>query len=208
MRFLFFVLTFLPIISSAQTEVEMKGRMVNVKTEEDVNAFLDKNKDVVGQVMTFDSTDAVFEYLDAFEAGEVMTLEPDKYPTQIYLFKILNKQKIQTFKIQYIYLNGAKLRMTQIDSLQKQIIKKYKAGEPFDMLAREYSMDGNAANGGLLAWSEGEMLKEFERGVKEHLNDEVFTLDVPDQQWFYVVKNLEKPKAGKIITVLHIELKK
>lgn len=208
MRLFLLVLTLLPIISKAQTVAEVKTRIANVKTEEDAEKFLLQNDSVVGQVSSFDSTYALFEYLQVFERGEVMTIEPDKYPDKINLFKVLDKHKIQSFHIQYIYLDAVKLGLTQIDSLRKLIVKKHADGESFDGLARQYSMDGNAAKGGVLTWKEGEMVKEFEHGIKEHSLGEVFTIDIPDEKWFYVVKNSERPKMAEVITVLYIELKK
>jgi parvulin-like peptidyl-prolyl isomerase len=80
------------------------------------------------------------------------------------------------------------LTATQVDSVQEVIIKKYKEGVPFKELARNYSMDGNAENGGDLGWfSKKMMVKEFSEPVSSHDHNDIFTVDIPSKQWYYVV---------------------
>jgi parvulin-like peptidyl-prolyl isomerase len=206
MRLLILLLVFIPLISEAQSVTEMKKRIAGIISEQDASLFLLQNKDVKGKVVQVDNTKVLFEYLEVFEPGEVVTLEPNDAPDKVNVYKILHPSAPTDLQVRYIYFNGRELNMKQIDSLRSLIVQKYNSGEPFASLAQQYSMDGNAANGGLLTWKEGMMIKEFEEGVSAHAPGQVFTLDIPDKKWFYVIQNSIKP--AKSITVLFIEMKK
>jgi len=104
------------------------------------------------------------------------------------LYKLISTDSVKRFRVSYIYLDGKKLSKPAIDSLRTRIIQQFNEGVPFAELAAQYSMDGNRSNGGDLGWFvEKEMVPEFENAVKQHQKGDIFTLDIPERNWYYVV---------------------
>ena len=64
-------------------------------------------------------------------------------------------------------------------------------------------MDGNNTHGDT-GWFFGEAMvpKELQDAVKNHKLGEIFTVDVPDKQWHYIVKKTYDDQIKKEITVL------
>jgi hypothetical protein len=48
------------------------------------------------------------------------------------------------------------------------------------------------------------MVKEFEISVKQHGMGDIFTVDVPSNQWYYVVKKTYEDKNTKEMTILKV----
>ena len=82
----------------------------------------------------------------------------------------------------------------------KDIISKLDAGENFDELAKTYSKDGSAQQGGLLSpFTSGQMVKEFEDGVKGQANGEYTKTPVKSKFGYHIIKTInngeKKPLA-------------
>src|ERR1700742_5206220 len=58
-------------------------------------------------------------------------------------YKVLEAKEKVAYRASYIFLDGATLTPTQIDSLKKLIQKKYTDGATFTQLSDQYTMDGN-----------------------------------------------------------------
>jgi parvulin-like peptidyl-prolyl isomerase len=92
------------------------------------------------------------------------------------------------FRVSYIFLSGKDLSLDRINILRKTIIDDYKKGVPFKKLAKEYSLDWNSETEGDLGWfPEGRMYPQFENAVRKHSKDDIFTVDIPSREWYYVV---------------------
>ena len=102
----------------------------------------------------------------------------------------MKKTKTPHYRVSYIYLDGSKMSNDEINKLRSKIISQYKSGYRFSDLAKHYSMDGNANREGDLGWfTKGQMHPVFESEVmnnKHRLND-IFTVDIPENNWYYVV---------------------
>jgi hypothetical protein len=118
-------------------------------------------------------------------------------------YKVLDATEKIAFRANYIFLDGASLSVPQIDSLRKLIIQKATAGASFDQLSDQYTMDGNTTHGDT-GWFFGpEMLpKEFQDAVQNHKTGEIFSVDVSDRQWHYIVKKTYDDQDDKVMTVL------
>ena len=123
-------------------------------------------------------------------------------------YKILKIDSILSFRVSYIFFDGNQLSAKQVDSLRKEVILQYKAGASFFDLVQQYNMDANIS-GDTKWFTEGMMVKEFEDAVKRHKKGDIFTVDIPDNNWYHVVlKTFEetyikkatilKMKAGKL----------
>ena len=118
-------------------------------------------------------------------------------------YKVLQATDTVSFRSSYIFLDGASLSPTELDSLRKLIVQKASSGVPFDQLSDQYTMDGNTTRGDT-DWFFGEYSfpKEFQDAVAEHKTGEVFFVDVSDKQWHYIIKKTHDDRVKKNITVL------
>ncbi|PTM10459.1 MAG: hypothetical protein DA407_03670 [Bacteroidetes bacterium] len=122
-------------------------------------------------------------------------------------YKVLEKNEIIYYRVSYIYLDGKQFSISSIEKLRPQIIEKHKRGIPFKDLAIQYSMDSNKTRGGDSGWfTYGEMLPEFEQQVMndKHQIDDLFTVNVESNQWYYVVKKTHEKKNITEIKVLKV----
>jgi len=103
-----------------------------------------------------------------------------------YLYKIVESKTALSFRASYIYLDGRRLSKSNIDSLRTMIIEKYNRGVSFSDLVEVYNMDGNKKDGDLGWFSEGIMVKDFENAVRNQEKGNIFTIDIPDYNWYYV----------------------
>jgi parvulin-like peptidyl-prolyl isomerase len=122
-------------------------------------------------------------------------------------YKILEKRKITYYRVSYMFLDGKELSISSIEKLRPQIIEKLKRGVPFKDLAMQYSMDNNKKRGGDSGWfTYGDMLPEFEQQVMNdnHKVNDIFTVNVESNQWYYIVKKTYDKKDIAEIKVLKI----
>jgi parvulin-like peptidyl-prolyl isomerase len=109
--------------------------------------------------------------------------------------------------VSYILLDGKEFSISSIEKLRPQIIAKHERGVSFKDLALQYSMDNNKKRGGDSGWfTYGDMLPEFEQQVMndEHQKDDIFTVNVESNQWYYVVKKTHDKKSITEIKVLKV----
>ncbi len=118
-------------------------------------------------------------------------------------YKVLEATDTVAFRANYIFLDGSSLSNTEIDSLRKLILARANAGESFDKLSDQYTMDGNTTHGDT-GWFFGELMmpKEFQDAVQNHKTGEIFSVDVSEKQWHYIVKKTYNDQEKKEITVL------
>jgi hypothetical protein len=119
-------------------------------------------------------------------------------------YKVLELKDTIHFRASYIFLDGATYSKTEIDSLKKIIVQKANAGVPFETLSDQYTMDGNKTHGDT-DWFYGEYMapKEFQDAVQKHTTlGDIFFLDVPEKQWYYIIKKTHNDRVKKEVTVL------
>lgn len=118
-------------------------------------------------------------------------------------YKVLQSTDTIAYRANYIFLDGASLSATELDSLKKLIMQKASSGTSFDKLSDQYTMDGNNTHGDT-GWFFGELMmpKEFQDAVAAHKKDDIFVVDVPEKQWHYIVKKTYDDDEKKEITVL------
>jgi len=122
-------------------------------------------------------------------------------------YKIIEKNEIIYYRVSYIFLDGKEFSISSIEKLRTQIIAKHKRGVLFKDLATQYSMDSNKTRGGDSGWfTYGEMLPEFEQQVMNdnHQIDDIFTVNVESNQWYYVVKKTHDKKSITEIKALRV----
>jgi hypothetical protein len=127
----------------------------------------------------------------------------DVFSVGFVTYKVLEESDTVNYRSNYIFLDGASLTASQIDSLKKIIVQKMTAGTPFDKLSDQYTMDGNNTHGDT-GWFFGEemMPKEMQEAVKNHKLGDIFFVDVSERQWHYIVKKTYDDQEKKDMTVL------
>ena len=127
----------------------------------------------------------------------------DVFSVGYVTYKIIEATETIKYRASYIFLDGGSLSQTQIDSLKKIIQQKATAGTPFEQLSDQYTMDGNTTHGDT-GWFFGEemMPKEFQDAVSKHKLGDIFSVDVAERNWHYIVKKTFEDEDKKDITVL------
>ncbi|MET0244434.1 MAG: peptidylprolyl isomerase [Flavitalea sp.] len=181
----------------AQETVTEKFRKIT--TKEQADAFVKANADLKPTIytLTYGKDSSMLEKrLLRGSKGDIVNVG---YVT----YKILEGSESVNYRSSYIFLDGAEYSPSQIDSLKKLIVSKANAGEPWDKLSDQYTMDGNTTKGDT-GWFFGEtqMPKEFQDAVKAHKLNEIFFVDVSDNNWHYIVKKTYDDAIKKEITIL------
>ncbi len=127
----------------------------------------------------------------------------DVFSVGYVTYRILESKDTVDYRASYIFLDGSSLSKSEVDSLKKLIVQKIQAGEPFDKLSDQYTMDGNKTKGDT-GWFFGEYMfpKEFQDAVENHKTGEIFFVEVAEKQWHYIVKKTYDDRVKKDIVVL------
>jgi TonB family protein len=125
-------------------------------------------------------------------AGEIVKLKYDESSPE-YLYKVIGKGREEVCKVSYIYLNGWEHEPTEIAKIRDTILRQYKAGTPFVELARKYNEDGNET--GELEWFyKGMTAESFDSAVRNKSAEGIFVVDIPENNWHYLVLKEEENK--------------
>ena len=200
--------TFLILLSCiAVSQNNFESQLDSIQDETQATKFIETNKSYKGQIITFNKEKhktPLADDLFALGRGGKKTIKTDIDKTY---YKIIDKHEIPYFRISYIYLDGSKKSAEEIAELRAKIIIKYKDGFRFKDLASLYSMDDSANRGGDLGWfTHGDMVPEFEDAVinSSYKVDDIFTVDIPDRQWYYVILKTHDTKLIEEIKVLKV----
>jgi parvulin-like peptidyl-prolyl isomerase len=194
---LFLLFLFLNSISHGQNRESEKFQLLEkINTVKDAEIVIDSDSSLHGSVVSIDQlkdTTDFDKYLFSKKVHhtEVFKAEGGKEP---FVLKILDKEELMKYRVNYIYLGTAVLTKAKIDSLRLALIDRIKKGEDFEKLAKEYSMDANASKGGDFGWHDDlEIHEDFLKEVKKHKKGDVYTVDIVEYKWYYVVKNTYEP---------------
>jgi parvulin-like peptidyl-prolyl isomerase len=180
-------------VSIAQT---ISKELKQIKTPDQANEFIAKNPGASIETISSDKdTIGISARILLGKAGEIITADN-------YTCKIIESKTVGSFRASYIYLDGSKLKIPIIDSLRQVIISNYKAGASFQELAEKFNMDANKNKGDLGWFKEGMMVKKFEQAVSNAKKGEIFTVDIPENNWYYVVLKTFSNREVKSMTFI------
>ncbi|MBT30093.1 MAG: hypothetical protein CMO01_10575 [Thalassobius sp.] len=201
---LIFVLLFSYLTLLGQNKKEIKTQFKQVSSIEDALKLQEKQPDWDVEIYEVNSNDSTFEKsLRDLQIGETLKI---KEPTKIIYYKAIEENTALEFRVSYIFFDGNRLEVTQIDSLRDLVIKQLSNGVPFSELHKKYNMDRNPSNGDLGWFKEGDMVSEFENAVRDHKVDEVFKIDIPENQWYYVTLKTFENKKTRTLTTIKLEV--
>ena len=191
--------------TSAQRKLQKE--LDSVTTIEKAQRFINSKNGKKNKIITFNEekhkTKLTQELLKLSNGGHKVIKREDE---NIH-YKILEKNEIIYYRVSYILLDGKEFSISSIEKLRPQIIEQHERGVPFKDLALQYSMDNNKKRGGDSGWfTYGDMLPEFEQQVMndKHQKDDIFTVNVESNQWYYVVKKTHDKKSITEIKVLKV----
>ncbi|HTQ27234.1 MAG TPA: peptidylprolyl isomerase [Puia sp.] len=181
----------------AQLTVTEQFQKIN--TVDDAQKFIDANaalKPALLSISNLKDTSLIAKRLLRQKKGDVFSVG---YVT----YKVIDSKETIQYRASYIFLDGATLSPTQIDSLKKVIVQKANSGASWDQLSDQYTMDGNNTHGDT-GWFFGEdqLPKEFQDAVQNHKLGDIFFVDVSEKQWHYIVKKTYDDDFKKNMTVL------
>lgn len=195
------LLTLFCLIGFCAISQDVERQVRQIRSVADADNFVKFNRKLRAEVLEVSAMNEVGpieEKLLAKKAGAVL-----KHGG--YLYKVLESTVVHSFRVSNIFLNGKVLSLESIDSVRKTIIDRYRNGTPFTDLVRIYNMDSNPT--GDVGWfSEGMMVTEFEEAVRAHKKNDIFTIDVPDQGWYYVTLKTHEDRRVKLVTVLKVDM--
>lgn len=194
-------------ISTLSGQTDFETQLDSIKDETQATAFIELNKSKKGQIITFNKEKHNTTFAqDLFKLGNGGKKVFKTDAEQTY-YKVIEKNDVPHYRVGYIFLDGSKKSMEEITKSRADIISKYQEGFQFKDLAKRYSMDDNANRGGDLGWFRiGDLYPDFEQAIVNNsyaIND-IFEVDIPEKQWYYVVLKTHNPKVIEEIKVLKV----
>jgi hypothetical protein len=190
---------FLLFSAPAFAQLTVTEKFQKINTAQEAQAFIDANAPLKPTLLNLNSqkdSTLIDKRLLRQNKGDIFSVG---YVT----YKVLDATEKVNYRASYIFLDGATLPPSQIDSLRKLIVQKATSGTPWDQLSDQYTMDGNTTHGDT-GWFFGELMmpKEFQDAVKAHATGDIFSVDVSEKQWHYIVKKTYDDDDKKVISVL------
>ena len=190
---------FLLLSVSGFAQLTVTEQFQKIKTVQEAQKYIDANAALKPALLhlTYGKDTALID-------KRLLRQKPgDIFSVGYVTYKVLDGTETVNFRANYIFLDGSTLSIPEVDSLRKLIIKRAAAGDSFDQLSDKYTMDGNKTHGDT-GWFFGEEMlpKEFQDAVKNHKIGDVFSVDVAERQWHYIVKKTYDDQIKKEMTVL------
>lgn len=172
----------------------------NVSTIEDAYKIAQKYPVIrLQELNSAKDTSTLAQQLFKLKQGDTATIDGHYY-------KIVKDTGDFTFRASYVYLDGARLSSSKIDSLRTLIKAQAEAGKPFEELVDKYNMDeNNKKHGDTGPFQAGMMVKPFEDAVRKHQKGDIFYVDVPEKDWYYVVKKTTDNEGETIRVILSVK---
>ena len=201
------IYSFLLVSVSGICQNSIEKEINAIETEEQATNYIVSKKVKKNKIIVFNEEkhkSILAKELFKLSKGGVKTNKSNYEKTH---YKVIDKKETPYYRVSYIYLDGNKLSLQEINSLRKTIMLKYNNGAPFDFLAKQYAMDDSRKKGGDSGWFKaGDKMFDFETQITNGVNtyDDIYTLDLPEQNSYYVILNTHHPKNISEIKVLKI----
>lgn len=192
------------LISTAQNSFETELDSIN--DESQATKFIETHKSTKGQLFVFNKEKHKTQLAkDLFKIGKGGSKVVSNEMAKTH-YKIIDKYEIPYHRYSYVFLDGHDKSDSEMKQLQNKIISKYNEGFRFKDLAKLYSEDDNAKRGGDLGWfTKDKSTTELQDAIlNENDGQDIFTLEFPDKQAYYVVVRTHPAKLIEEIKVLQV----
>lgn len=203
MKYLFILLLLIPIVSFSQESLEQQ--LDSVSTSEEAATFLKKNKPRKGKIFTFNKKKhktRLAEDLFSLAKGGKKVIRTEFKKT---FYKVINKAEVDYMKFNIIVIGHSETTPEELTAKRDKVLSLYNEGYKFKDLAKHYSSDQTATQGGDTGWIKaGEMPAVFDDVAfgENQAIDEIFTIDDVENKKYYVVIKTESKTPIEEITVL------
>ena len=154
------------------------------------------------RVITMDTTWLQYEAFRGKQPGDIVQI-PCGSGKGTLLARLTDVGKYHKLMVHYVYWDANKMDLAHIDSLRSVVYLELQRGTTFERLAEQYTMDGNMT--GELRWVNSDnLVPEFTNIVLAHRMSDVFRVDIPDRNWYYVVRKDENHRTIMTYTVERI----
>lgn len=125
--------------------------------------------------------------------------------TENTIYTVVAEAKNKHYRVDYIFLDGNKYDYEQIQKIRKKVKQLLDDGVKFESVARQYSMDRNSTRGGDSGWFIKEKTTaDFYNAITnpKYLANEIFEIDLPEKNWYYLVRKNYTPTSLNEILIL------
>lgn len=169
----------------------------DINTLEDAEMFVIMHRDISAEVKTITfsrNADSLLYYKNKIAASDALGKG-----------KLLVSKPIVAIKVNYIFFDGKKMSLPSINKKRAEIFQMHKKGTSSDDLVRQFTMDRNIKEGGNFGWiDENDVDATFVSEVKKHKKDAVFEIDVPENDWYYIVFKLYDDQEKYLLQYIEI----
>lgn len=184
-------------------QVEKVLKQINKFNELDSLKRAHSKWEIKGEALSANDT-INYPFLKKVAIGDIIKTSLENRNNQQFLVKVLDKEVQKLCRVQYIFLDGEKLSKKEIDSIRTEIHRRVQRGEKFHEMIPEYTMDGGSGD---IGWFSKEMVvSEFYDPIVNKEKGEVFSVSIPKNNWFYIVKKTEDNIIRNIFYTIWIRL--
>ncbi|WP_375239331.1 peptidylprolyl isomerase [Aurantibacter sp.] len=180
----------------------------DIETEEQAEAYVDGKKKKHYQIMRFNEENHQSKLAQDLLSGGQGTTTSTRTQFEKTYFKVVGKTNDPHYRLSYIYLDGKKHSMKEIDLIRKKVLLKHDSQlETFANLAKKYSDAKNAFKGGDTNWVKITDLPTTLADLDEilgHKVDDIYMVSNKETNQFYIVKKTHVIRRIKEVKVLKV----
>jgi hypothetical protein len=180
----------------------------DIETEEQAEAYIDGKKKKAYKIMRFNEENHQSKLAQDLLSGGQGTTTTTRTQFEKTHFKVVGKTNDPHYRLSYIYLDGTKNTMKDIDLIRKTVLHKHNAElETFANLAKKYSNARNAFKGGDTNWVKITDLPTPLADIDVilgHKVDEIYMVSDKESNKFYIVKKTHVIRRIKEVKVLKV----
>jgi hypothetical protein len=120
-------------------------------------------------------------------------------------YEVVAEANVLHYRMNYIFFDGETYDYETIENSRERMLGLLEDDYKFESLARQYSMDFNRRRGGDSGWFKIESVAPAFRTAITNTRryaGEVFKVNLPELNWYYLVKKTYSPQSFREILVI------
>ncbi|MET0636251.1 MAG: peptidylprolyl isomerase [Chitinophagaceae bacterium] len=168
-----------------------------VYTMDDAKKFIENNPGLNPEIITISTADtsALAKAILKRRKGEFFSIAKFSY-------KVIDEKEDTRWRVSYIFLDKFKVDKNELEKIKKAVTDALIAGSTMASLSDTYTMDHNTTKGDTGFFGEDMMTPEFVAAVKIRKPGEVFFVDIPERDWYYIIQKTHEDQKVKEMTLL------